>query len=175
MHICLVTTYLGSTFKLSYIQNCAIMNCVIKRLLCICLLQCSRALNFASDNIMDLWWDCALLQNKKSKLFWRLLLLHENKYIKLSVFYLITAHTPIRTYSSNFVILRLQPMYLYLLFIKAYIVDTHLNGLDKSRQFKWVPTTYAFIKTIRVKYRVNIINNPLMKSSANLFFKLCPH
>ena len=27
-------------------------------------------------------------------------------------------------------------------FIKAYVVDTHLNCIDKSMQFKWVPITY---------------------------------
>ena len=31
-------------------------------------------------------------------------------------------------------------------FIKAYIVGIHLNCLNLSRQFKRVPTTYAFIK-----------------------------
>ena len=31
-------------------------------------------------------------------------------------------------------------------FIKTYVVGTHLNCIDKSMQFKWVPTTYAFIK-----------------------------
>ena len=31
-------------------------------------------------------------------------------------------------------------------FIKAYVVGTHLNCMDKSMQFKKVPTTYAFIK-----------------------------
>ena len=31
-------------------------------------------------------------------------------------------------------------------FMKAYVVGTHLNCIDKSMQFKWVPTTYAFIK-----------------------------
>ena len=31
-------------------------------------------------------------------------------------------------------------------FIKAYVVGTHLNFIDLSMQFKWVPTTYAFIK-----------------------------
>ena len=31
-------------------------------------------------------------------------------------------------------------------FIKAYVVGTHLNCIDKSMQFKWVPTAYAFIK-----------------------------
>ena len=37
--------------------------------------------------------------------------------------------------------------FLFLIFfIKAYVVDTHLNCIDKSMQFKWVPTTYAFIK-----------------------------
>ena len=30
--------------------------------------------------------------------------------------------------------------------IKAYVVGTHLNCIDKSMQFKRVPTTYAFIK-----------------------------
>ena len=31
-------------------------------------------------------------------------------------------------------------------FIKAYVVGTHLNCINKLMQFKWVPTTYAFIK-----------------------------
>ena len=31
-------------------------------------------------------------------------------------------------------------------FIKAYVVGTHLNCIDKSMQFKWITTTYAFIK-----------------------------
>ena len=31
-------------------------------------------------------------------------------------------------------------------FIKAYVVGTHLNCIDKSMQFKRVPTAYAFIK-----------------------------
>ena len=38
-------------------------------------------------------------------------------------------------------------MQLFLIFFtKAYVVDTHLNCIDKSMQFKWVPVTYAFIK-----------------------------
>ena len=40
-------------------------------------------------------------------------------------------------------------MWLFLIFfIKAYmyVVGTHLNCIDKSMQFKWVPTTYAFNK-----------------------------
>ena len=36
-------------------------------------------------------------------------------------------------------------------FTKAYIVGSHLNCIDLSMQFKWVPTTYAFIKKIRKK------------------------
>ena len=36
--------------------------------------------------------------------------------------------------------------FLLIFFIKAYIVGTHFNCIDKSMQFKWVPTTYAFIK-----------------------------
>ena len=35
--------------------------------------------------------------------------------------------------------------------IKAYAVGTHLNCIDLSMQFKWVPTKYAFIKKIRKK------------------------
>ena len=34
-------------------------------------------------------------------------------------------------------------------FLKAYVVGTHSNCIDLSMQFKWVPTTYAFIKKIR--------------------------
>ena len=34
-------------------------------------------------------------------------------------------------------------------FIKAYVVGTHLNCIDKSMQFKWVPITYAFMQTSR--------------------------
>ena len=39
-------------------------------------------------------------------------------------------------------------IFLYI-FLKAYVVGTHLNCIDLSMQFKWVPTTYAFIKKIR--------------------------
>ena len=35
---------------------------------------------------------------------------------------------------------------LLIFFIKAYVVGTNLNCIDKSMQFKWVPTTYVFIK-----------------------------
>ena len=31
-------------------------------------------------------------------------------------------------------------------FIETYVVGTYLNCMDKSMQFKWVPTTYAIIK-----------------------------
>ena len=29
-------------------------------------------------------------------------------------------------------------------FIKAYVLGIHLNCIDKSMQFKWVPTIFAF-------------------------------
>ena len=44
------------------------------------------------------------------------------------------------------------PMFFVLLFffliffIKTYVVGTHLNCINKSMQFRWVPTIYAFIK-----------------------------
>ena len=45
-------------------------------------------------------------------------------------------------------------------FIKAYVVDTHLN-CDLSIQFKWVPTTYAFIKKIRKKKKKKSHNHQI--------------
>ena len=35
--------------------------------------------------------------------------------------------------------------------IEIYVVGTHLNCIDLSMQFKWVPTIYDFIKKIRKK------------------------
>ena len=61
---------------------------------------------------------------------------------KKTVFYLISAHTPISAQSSLSVNLQIIVDF----FIKPYVVGTHLNCIDLSMQFKWVPTTYAFIK-----------------------------
>ena len=70
---------------------------------------------------------------------------------KNTVFDLITAHTPISAQSRNSVVFRLQPMYFFLYFFtKAYVVGTHLNCIDKSMQFKWVPTTYAFVDAFQM-------------------------
>ena len=43
------------------------------------------------------------------------------------------------------------------LFTNAYVVGTHLNCIDVSMQFKWVPTSYAFIKKLRKKKCIYII------------------
>ena len=43
-------------------------------------------------------------------------------------------------------------------FIIAYVVGSHLNGIDKLMQFKYVPTTYAFIKNDK-KYTGCILKN----------------
>ena len=37
-------------------------------------------------------------------------------------------------------------LFFLIFFIKAHIVGTHLNCIDKLMHFKWAPTTYAFIK-----------------------------
>ena len=37
-------------------------------------------------------------------------------------------------------------VFFLIFFIKAYVVGTHLNCIDKLMQFRLVPTTYAFIK-----------------------------
>ena len=36
--------------------------------------------------------------------------------------------------------------FLLIFYIKGYVVGIQLNCMDKSMQFKWLPTTYAFIK-----------------------------
>ena len=36
--------------------------------------------------------------------------------------------------------------YFLIFFLKAYVVVTHLNCINKLMQFKWVPATYACIK-----------------------------
>ena len=45
-------------------------------------------------------------------------------------------------------------------FTKAYVVGTHLNCIDLSMQFKWVPITHAFIKKIRKRKHKNITCQP---------------
>ena len=37
-------------------------------------------------------------------------------------------------------------VFFLIFFIKAYVVGTHLNCIYLLMQFKWVPTTYAFIE-----------------------------
>ena len=48
--------------------------------------------------------------------------------------------------SSNDAYATFCVFFLWIFFIKAYAVGTHLNCIDKSMQFEWVPTTYALIK-----------------------------
>ena len=37
-------------------------------------------------------------------------------------------------------------VFFLIFFIKAYDVGTHMNCINNLMQFKWVPTTYTFIK-----------------------------
>ena len=88
----------------------------------------------------------------------------------LTVFDLIITHTPISVQSSNSVVFRLQPVYF---FIKAYVVETHLNCIDRSVQFKWVPTTYAFLKKVRKSKTHKIITlASLDKSFSDLYLRV---
>ena len=70
---------------------------------------------------------------------------------RIHLFELITAHTCISAQS----IPRSLPTTVSVLFvswfIRTYVVGTHLNCIDKSMQFKWVPATNAFIKKSRKK------------------------
>ena len=47
-------------------------------------------------------------------------------------------------------------------FIKAYVVGTHVNCIDLSMQFKWVPTIYVLIKKIRKKSHKHHLIRPLL-------------
>ena len=87
---------------------------------------------------------------------------------KLTLFDLITAHTPISVQSSNLVVFRLQPLYLYPLFYKSICCG---YSFELPRQFKLVTTAYAFIKTMGKKNCIIIVNNPLVTSSAKLSLK----
>ena len=49
-------------------------------------------------------------------------------------------------YDVYVIVVFLFVFFFLIFFIKAYVVGTHLNCIDKSMQFKWVPTTYAFMK-----------------------------
>ena len=103
----------------------------------------------------DLVWDLPCMQQasylERGPLVWMLLL-----YLNLNQkSYYDDDMTPISAQSSNSIGFRLQPVsFLSTLFIKAYVVGTHLNCIDLSMQFKGVPTTYAFIKEIGRKTRI---------------------
>ena len=57
--------------------------------------------------------------------------------LKITIFDLITAHTPISAQSRNSVVFRLQPVsFFFTSFLKAYVMGTHLNCIDLSMQFK---------------------------------------
>ena len=92
-----------------------------------------------------------------------------------TVFALITTHAPISAQLSTLVVFTLQSMYFYLLFLQKYVVGTHLNCIDKLRQFKRVPTTYAFVKKIRKRYHISIIKYTLHEVLCWSFFKVCPY
>ena len=66
-----------------------------------------------------------------------------------------------------------------ILFIKAYVVGTHLNCINKSMQF-WVPTTFAFkkytgcnLKTIELLDCVLIGVCAVIRPNTVIFFSLC--
>ena len=66
--------------------------------------------------------------------------------ILYTVFDPITAHAPISAQSNKNLKDYNQCTFIYFFMKKTYVVGTHLNCLDKSRQFKRVSTTYDSIK-----------------------------
>ena len=112
------------------------------------------------------WWSISIeypqhifMQKKKAKCL-------------STVFDLITAHTPISSQSSNFLVFRLMSVYFYLLLYTEYVVGTNLDCLNKLRQFKWVQTTHSSKKKFGNKIAFASFNTPLMESSANLALTL---
>ena len=79
------------------------------------------------------------------------LILHENLWCG---YYRIQSNYrtyPYKCTVKQFRTLRITASVLYgYFFIKAYAVGTHLNCIDLSMQFKWVPTT-CFYKEIQKK------------------------
>ena len=68
-----------------------------------------------------------------------------------TIFNLITTHIQISAV-KQFLSLQITASVLFVyFFIKAYVEGTHLNYTDLLMQFKWIPRTYAFIKTITKK------------------------
>ena len=72
-----------------------------------------------------------------------------------------------RTYTykrtvKQFCSLQVTASVLFVYFIKAHVVGTHLNCTDLSMQFKYVPTTCAFIKKIRKKSHKHHQVSPLL-------------
>ena len=53
---------------------------------------------------------------------------------------------------SNYAYVMFLCFLFLIFFIKAYVVGKHLNCINKSMHFKWVPTTYAFIRRNHKKY-----------------------
>ena len=53
---------------------------------------------------------------------------------------------PIKDDQKRTYLMMIMRFFFLIFFIKAYVVGTHLNCIDKSMQFKGEPTTYAFIK-----------------------------
>ena len=62
---------------------------------------------------------------------------------KLVVKYVITYKKyTLKTRSANcYLMVFMQCFFRPIFFIKAYVLGTHLNCIDKSMQYKWVPTT----------------------------------
>ena len=58
---------------------------------------------------------------------------------------------PYKCTVKQFLSLQITASVLFVFFIKAYVLGTHLNCINFLMQFKWVPTKHASMKKIRIK------------------------
>ena len=70
----------------------------------------------------------------------------KNMYLPILKVHLKKTKKTAKDLSNNAYMMFFICFFFLIFFIKAYVVGTHLDCVDKSMQFKWVPTTYAFIK-----------------------------
>ena len=119
---------------------------------------------------LTFWKSMKMLSYENSKGFGHfvILLLHSVKYVvcwtfaKICKYWLHRILPNYRTYPykrtvKQFRSLQITVSVLFVyFFMKAYVMDSHLNCIDLSMQFKWVPITFDFIKKFRKEKHKNI-------------------
>ena len=92
---------------------------------------------------------------------------------QITIFDLITAHTPISTQSSNSIIQITASVLFVYFFIKAYVVGTHLNciGFSRTRVKAWFISRYFYKKKNKKKQKgfFSVLQNTVTSTIFNQF------